>query len=574
MKHLIKVTRERVEQYAAECRAEIQAGKKPSSLNDILGGIADLRGANLNFANLVGVNLEGANLSDASLYFANLEGANLEGANLSKANLKVANLVGVTLRGADLERANLSMANLHGADLESANLRGADLERANFSMVNLRGADLEGINYIGASFSGADLEGANLPETLRAAIFTAPSSATNLAGAAESKELKTPAAGSTSPKVTPDFKKVTREEVEQYAAKCRLDIKRGNSSYIPRSLNDILGKIADLSEVNLAGVDLSEANLEGANLSRANLSGANLERAILNKADLAGANLSKANLSEAKLNEASLEGANLAGAKLRFAELEGANLRGADLERANLSSANLRRTNLEGVNHVGANFKGADLEGANLPEALRAAIFTAPSSATNLAGAAESKELKTPAAGSAYSSTQHSASSKISHIVTSVTDNLHTSSSSPRAHNTLNDFVKLHPQISITKILENVLNKFFNQINALKSIDAFIETLTKKLSSAMPSFETFVNKDNKGKDLPDKDKIINVTPDVIANSYITRVVGGAFKARTMIDSVKEISSTLAVGIASSSAVDSRSSSESSNLSKSKDSPSR
>ena len=69
---------------------------------------ADLRYANLRYANL----------SDADLRYANLRYANLSDANLSCANLSYANL-----RGANLSRANLSRANLYGADLRYADLR-------------------------------------------------------------------------------------------------------------------------------------------------------------------------------------------------------------------------------------------------------------------------------------------------------------------------------------------------------------------------------------------------------------------------------------------------------------------
>ena len=57
-------------------------------------------------------NLKGADLGWANLGWADLKGANLDGADLGWANLK----------GADLERADLKGANLKRADLEGANL--------------------------------------------------------------------------------------------------------------------------------------------------------------------------------------------------------------------------------------------------------------------------------------------------------------------------------------------------------------------------------------------------------------------------------------------------------------------
>jgi hypothetical protein len=66
------------------------------------------------------------------------------------------------LRGADLNRANLSEANLRGADLIEADLSGADLRWANLSEANLGGALLIKANLSRADLSGADLIGAML----------------------------------------------------------------------------------------------------------------------------------------------------------------------------------------------------------------------------------------------------------------------------------------------------------------------------------------------------------------------------------------------------------------------------
>ena len=56
------------------------------------------------------------------------------------------NLTGANLRGADLRWANLNGANLYGADLRWANLYGANLRGADLRWANLRGADLRGAN--------------------------------------------------------------------------------------------------------------------------------------------------------------------------------------------------------------------------------------------------------------------------------------------------------------------------------------------------------------------------------------------------------------------------------------------
>ncbi len=113
------------------------------------GSKANLRGANLSYANLRGADMSGANLS-----YANLRGADMSGANLRDADLRGANLRGANLYGADLYGADLYGANLYGANLRGANLYGADLYGANLSDASLSDANL----------SDADLRGADLPD--------------------------------------------------------------------------------------------------------------------------------------------------------------------------------------------------------------------------------------------------------------------------------------------------------------------------------------------------------------------------------------------------------------------------
>ncbi len=108
----------------------------------------DIRGANLDHANLQQVILYQANLAGVSLIRANLCGtvlsaANLAGANLSQANMKqailgAANLVGTNLIEANLYQANLFLANLSSANLDGANLDGANLRDANLDNTNFQ----------------------------------------------------------------------------------------------------------------------------------------------------------------------------------------------------------------------------------------------------------------------------------------------------------------------------------------------------------------------------------------------------------------------------------------------------
>ena len=83
-------------------------------------------------------NLRGADLQDADLRNTNLRGADLQQADLQNSYLQQA-----YLRGADLQQADLRGAGLQDADLRNTNLRGADLQRADLQDADLRGADLQ-----------------------------------------------------------------------------------------------------------------------------------------------------------------------------------------------------------------------------------------------------------------------------------------------------------------------------------------------------------------------------------------------------------------------------------------------
>jgi len=113
-------------------------------------------------SNLRGINLEGAQLPCVNLLGADLRYANLRGANLWEASLSWANLEGADLRNANLVGASLAEANLQGADLE-----GADLRYANLSYADLTGAKIEGADFRGADIYGAKgLEGINIEDLM------------------------------------------------------------------------------------------------------------------------------------------------------------------------------------------------------------------------------------------------------------------------------------------------------------------------------------------------------------------------------------------------------------------------
>lgn len=101
----------------------------------------------------------------AYLYDENISCANLRGVNLQEADLRWANLGCANLIGANLKYADLQDTFLYGANLKGANLYGANLRNANMRATNLKGANLKDSQLIGALFDGAELDDAIFDET-------------------------------------------------------------------------------------------------------------------------------------------------------------------------------------------------------------------------------------------------------------------------------------------------------------------------------------------------------------------------------------------------------------------------
>lgn len=134
-------------------------------LNEILAAHKlwmDTDGANGVYANLRGADLHGAALIGDDLRCADLRGAALYGADLTDADLRCANLRGAALGRAELLYADLRSATLSDTDLIDAALGGADLRDADLHGADLRGADLRSAKLSGADLSGANLRGADL----------------------------------------------------------------------------------------------------------------------------------------------------------------------------------------------------------------------------------------------------------------------------------------------------------------------------------------------------------------------------------------------------------------------------
>ncbi len=92
------------------------------------------------------------NFSRANLNQCDLQGANLRGADLSYAELTEANLQTANLRGADLSYADLEQANLEDADLRGALLIGTNLRLTNLSKTQLHDADYDPTTHFPKGF--------------------------------------------------------------------------------------------------------------------------------------------------------------------------------------------------------------------------------------------------------------------------------------------------------------------------------------------------------------------------------------------------------------------------------------
>ena len=123
----------------------------------------NLRGLDLNKANLTNGILRQVNLKKANLTDAKLEAADLRTAQMQEAQLSSANLSESILHHADLSRAVLAGAHLRKVRARNARFAGADLSGADFTDADLAYAELVGVTLSSTtSFAGANLRSAKL----------------------------------------------------------------------------------------------------------------------------------------------------------------------------------------------------------------------------------------------------------------------------------------------------------------------------------------------------------------------------------------------------------------------------
>ncbi|MGH6815567.1 MAG: pentapeptide repeat-containing protein [Hyphomicrobiaceae bacterium] len=126
----------------------------------------DLRDADLGEANLEGAEMSYALLTGANFFDARLEKANLTGgAQAQGANFQLASLQGADLKDAELQFADFTEAKMQGAALRRANLQGAVFGGADLEGADMKEAKLHGAKMTGADLRAADLRGAGLWRT-------------------------------------------------------------------------------------------------------------------------------------------------------------------------------------------------------------------------------------------------------------------------------------------------------------------------------------------------------------------------------------------------------------------------
>jgi uncharacterized protein YjbI with pentapeptide repeats/DNA-binding XRE family transcriptional regulator len=140
---------------------------------DILPQLSGLDLCTENCSDLKGYNLDGADLTNIEGRYVSLKGASLVQANLEKANFKEVTLDYANLREAKLEGSKLEDVGLRYVDLTGANLSKASIKFADFQKAILDEANFSQAYIFDAKFRQASLKKANLKEvTLRSSDLT------------------------------------------------------------------------------------------------------------------------------------------------------------------------------------------------------------------------------------------------------------------------------------------------------------------------------------------------------------------------------------------------------------------
>lgn len=122
----------------------------------------DLRGANLQLADLSRADLAFARMQNCRLECADLSSVQMQNADLSEAQMQNVNLLEAQLQGANLVRVQMQKSKLIGVQLQNASLYEAQLQGASLREAQLQNTFLEGAQMQHARLIGAQMQNANL----------------------------------------------------------------------------------------------------------------------------------------------------------------------------------------------------------------------------------------------------------------------------------------------------------------------------------------------------------------------------------------------------------------------------
>jgi uncharacterized protein YjbI with pentapeptide repeats len=117
------------------------------------------------------IDLRGANLQAADLQFTDLRGLDLLGANFAEARVRVADFSESNLTGVSFRRATIAASSFDNADLTNSNFAeaqivssgGRDIDRG---FVRFKSAFLKGASFVGASITDADFSDASFSDVV------------------------------------------------------------------------------------------------------------------------------------------------------------------------------------------------------------------------------------------------------------------------------------------------------------------------------------------------------------------------------------------------------------------------
>lgn len=202
--------------------------------------VVNLESEKLNQAELRGVDLHGAYGHGAVFFEADLRDANLSWADFQRSIFRKANMESVAIRHANLDYGDFQATCLRKGDLSDADLDDADFRGAYLGLTRMKDAILKRAKFQGANLMGVDLDGARLPGArFDGAILTCLQR--------------------------------HKDEPERRKVICA-SLRKANLVGAVFFHADL--RAADLQNADMTRADLRSARLEGANFSGVNLAGA------------------------------------------------------------------------------------------------------------------------------------------------------------------------------------------------------------------------------------------------------------------------------------------------------------